>query len=86
MFYDKRIGRFFVFEKVKEGFTVFPVSMSKEHLLFMLNYDGFRHMEDVLLAEQYAKLPRWTRYPILNATFRSTVKIYYKIYFCKYYS
>ena len=61
VFYDKRIGRFFVFEKVKEGFTVFPVSMSKEHLLFMLNYDGFRHMEDVLLAEQYAKLPRWTR-------------------------
>ena len=61
VFYGKRIGRFFVFEKVKEGFTVFPVSMSKEHLLFMLNYDGFRHMEDVLLAEQYAKLPRWTR-------------------------
>ena len=61
VFYDKRIGRFFVFEKVKEGFTVFHVSMSKEHLLFMLNYDGFRHMEDVLLAEQYAKLPRWTR-------------------------
>ena len=61
VFYDKRIGRFFVFEKVKEGFTAFPVSMSKEHLLFMLNYDGFRHMEDVLLAEQYAKLPRWTR-------------------------
>lgn len=61
VFYDKRIGRFFVFEKVKEGFTVFPVSMSKEHLLFMLNYDGFRHIEDVLLAEQYAKLPRWTR-------------------------
>ena len=61
VFYDKRIGRFFVFEKVKEGFTVFPVSMSKEHLLFMLNYDGFRHMEDVLLAEQYAKLPRWAR-------------------------
>ena len=61
VFYDKRIGRFFVLEKVKEGFTVFPVSMSKEHLLFMLNYDGFRHMEDVLLAEQYAKLPRWTR-------------------------
>ena len=26
-----------------------------------MDYDGFRHMEDVLLAEQYAKLPRWTR-------------------------
>ena len=45
----------------KDSITVFPVAMTKEHLLFMLNYDGFRHMEDVLLAEQYAKLPRWTR-------------------------
>jgi len=56
VFYDKRTDRSFVFEKVKEGFTVFPVAMTDEYLLSVLNYEDFQYMKDVLPAEEYAKL------------------------------
>lgn len=56
VFYDKQTGRSYVFDKVKEGFTVFPVAMNNGYLLSVLNYEDFQYMKDILPAEEYAKL------------------------------
>ena len=56
VFYDKQSGQSFVFDKVKEGFTVHPVAMNNEYLLSVLNFEDFKYMKDILPAEEYAKL------------------------------
>ena len=56
MFYDKQSGQSFVFDKMKEGFTVYPVAMNNDYLLSVLNYEDIKYMKDILPAEEYAKL------------------------------
>ena len=56
--YDKRTDRSFVFEKIKEGFTVFPVAMTDEYLLSVLNYEDFPYMKGVLPAEEICQISR----------------------------
>ena len=56
VFYDKQTERSFVFEQLREGFTVMPVAMTNDYLLSVLNYEDFKYMKDVLPAEEYAKL------------------------------
>ena len=56
VFYDKQSGQSFVFDKMKEGFTVYPVAMNNDYLLSVLNYEDIKYMKDILPAEEYAKL------------------------------
>lgn len=56
VFYDKRNGHSWVFDKVKEGFPVSPLFMNDEYLLTTVAYKDFGLLKSVLPAEEYAKL------------------------------
>jgi len=56
IFYDKQTGHSFVFDKVKEGFSISPLAMTDEYMLCLLKYEDFDLMKGVLPEDEYAKL------------------------------
>jgi hypothetical protein len=58
IFYDKQTGHSFVFDKVKEGFSISPLAMTDEYMLCLLKYEDFDLMKEVLPEDEYAKLTK----------------------------
>lgn len=56
VFYDKKTGRSFVFETVREGFPVRPVDFTDTFVLSLLRREDFHYLKDVLPASKYASL------------------------------
>ena len=58
IFYDKQTGYSFVFDKVKEGFSISPLAMTDEYMLCLLKYEDFDLMKEVLPEDEYDKLTK----------------------------
>ena len=56
VFYDKKTDHSFVFEKVREGFSVCPVDFTDTFVLSLLRREDFHYLKDFLPAAEYASL------------------------------